>query len=91
MQKYQNFPLIECEEGAKAVRARGGFIHQKFTCEACQRRITMNNPDTFYTEGHCEDCGHVTDLLKAGCNYVAFFPMQGGKLPVTNQPKDTVN
>ena len=41
-------------------------MFQKFTCEACLARQTMDTPNAFYTSGKCDECGHITQL-KTGC------------------------
>ena len=53
--------------------------YQKFTCEKCGSRQTMEEPNTFYLEGACEECKHVTDIRKKGCGYMATFNMKGGQ------------
>jgi PHP family Zn ribbon phosphoesterase len=45
--------------------------YQKFTCENCKNRLTMEEPNTFYTAGICDKCGHTTDIKKNGCNFMA--------------------
>lgn len=70
-------PILECEETAKRIIARGGTVYQKWSCGGCGSRITANNPNTFTIKGHCEDCGHVTDILATGCNYLAVIPVPG--------------
>ena len=53
-------PLIE----------KGMHIHQQFNCEKCGAKQTMDVPDTLYTSGTCEECGHETNIVKNGCNYM---------------------
>ena len=48
--------------------AKGNTIHQKFTCDKCQSRQTIATPNKMFTTGICESCGHVTDIVKKGCN-----------------------
>ncbi len=48
----------------------GVNVFQKFTCEACKNRLTIEEPNTFYTSGKCDACGHVTDIKKNGCNFM---------------------
>lgn len=48
----------------------GADVYQKFTCVGCGERQTMEVPNTFYTSGKCEECGHVTNIVERGCNYL---------------------
>jgi hypothetical protein len=48
----------------------GGTVYQKFTCQACGNRLTMDVPNTFYTSGTCDRCGSVTDIKAAGHNFL---------------------
>jgi hypothetical protein len=52
--------------------------YQKFTCEKCGRRQTMEAPNTLYISGQCEECKHVTDISKKGCGYMAAFSVKSG-------------
>lgn len=42
---------------------------QKFTCEKCWSRNLMDQPNVLFELGHCQHCGHFTDLKRDGCNY----------------------
>ena len=79
MIKYNDYPIEECVRGAERLLSQhpGGAFFQKWTCGGCGRRVTGNTPNAFFVRGHCEDCDHVTDLEKAGCNY-AFHYVIGG-------------
>lgn len=46
--------------------ARGAHVHQKFTCGRCNERLTIIEPNIFYIEGSCSDCGFVTGVKLAG-------------------------
>ena len=63
-------PFYEVATQAQEQMARGHTIHQKFTCGRCGSRQTMAEPDKFFTKGQCEACGHETNLVVTGCNYV---------------------
>lgn len=71
--RYNDYPLKECIEAADKIVARGGTVYQKWTCSGCGGRITANNPNTFTVTGHCEDCGHITDIAARGCNYLVHY------------------
>lgn len=45
-------------------------VYQKYTCGGCGQRLTMSEPNTFYTEGTCEECGHTTNIRAAGHNFL---------------------
>lgn len=70
---YRNFTLAECDKTlAKfrdAILAGRMTFWQKFTCEQCWERIQVEQPNTLFEIGHCQHCGHFTDLKKTGCNY----------------------
>jgi ribosomal protein L40E len=66
-----DYPFDEAEEGAKKWMADGFEIHQKFTCVKCGARLTIEEPNVFYTSGSCDKCGAVTDIRARGCNYLA--------------------
>jgi len=50
---------------------RGYIVFQKFTCGGCGARQNMDVPNSLYTSGHCEECGHVTNLQQDGCGFKA--------------------
>ena len=66
-------PIEECAKTANDLIKQGHQVHQKFTCEMCGSRQTIEEPNVFYTSGKCEECSHTTDIKKKGCNYVAIF------------------
>lgn len=49
----------------------GADVHQQFNCAGCGVKQTMDTPNIFYKTGECEECHHVTDIEKDGCNYMA--------------------
>lgn len=65
-----DYPLLECAENAKRLTEKGAVVYQKFTCEKCGSRQTIDKPNTFYTSASCEECGYVTDIAKNGCNFL---------------------
>lgn len=68
--RYNDYPLAECCATAEKLVARGALCFQKFTCEECGSRQTIDEPNKFYVSGRCEECSHVTDIAARGCNYV---------------------
>lgn len=50
------------------------IFYQKFTCEACDERVTILEENRLFTMGRHDECpveeGHITDLRLKGCNYM---------------------
>lgn len=61
-----DIPLLECAERAQAQIMRGATVHQKWNCSHCGTRQTMERPNAFFTQGICEECGKLTDILECG-------------------------
>jgi hypothetical protein len=68
-----DFPIHECARTASHLIESGATIHQKFTCLACGARQTIAEANKFFTRGKCEECNHITDITKTGCNYLVIF------------------
>lgn len=90
----RDYPLLEVMETAKLVVDNGGTIFQKWTCQGCGQRVTGDNPNTLTAYGQCQ-CGHVTNIAKTGCNYMAAMPaelyaklMADGATPPQSRPFD---
>ena len=66
-------PIQEILKTADELIKAGHEVFQKFTCDKCESRQTIDEPNVFYSSGKCEECGHVTDIEKKGCNYLAIF------------------
>jgi NAD-dependent SIR2 family protein deacetylase len=62
----EDLPLTEAADMANALIEQGHTIFQKFTCEECGQRLTMDKPNTFYRTGSCDQCGHVTTIKYCG-------------------------
>lgn len=71
---YEDFPLTVIGASCEKIIANGGFILQKWTCEACGERVTAQNINALCHHGHCQHCNHVTDLDKRGCNFMLLQP-----------------
>jgi len=67
------YPLDECLHGANDCIDNGGTVYQQFLCGKCGMKQTIDIPNTFYVKGACEECKHVTDLAKTGCNYMVTY------------------
>ena len=73
------YPLDEVTKGAEERMRAGWTIYQQFNCGKCGIKQTIAEANLFFTSGKCEECGHVTDLVKAGCNYMAISEMGEGR------------
>ena len=84
---YNNYPIKECQEAADDFVGRGAEVFQKFTCEGCGSRQTMETPNVFYTSGTCEECGATTDIEARG-EQAKVGGIIGGTIPlIKNIPK----
>jgi len=74
--------LAECDatlsKHLDEIKAGRMTFYQTWTCFKCKQRVTGNTPNKLFIMGHHEDCGFVTDLQKAGCNYLLHVQI-GGK------------
>ena len=68
--KYHDYPFHECAAEANKLVMQGFDVYQKYTCANCGSRQTFEEANTFHTQGRCEECGHITDIAKQGCNYM---------------------
>jgi hypothetical protein len=67
------YPFLECVAAVDNLIRQGQTVHQQFLCAACGVKQTMEEINTFYAAGKCEECGHVTNIAANGCNYLAVF------------------
>lgn len=75
-----DYPFMEVARQLEKVHLlQGHDFYQKFTCQGCGARQTMDQKNRLYTTGKCEECGHVTDIERAGCNYMLIMKVQKGK------------
>lgn len=64
-------PFDECVQSARKWVEEGHTVYQRFQCEGCGNdSLGIEEPNKFYKSGSCDQCGHVTDLVKTGCNYL---------------------
>lgn len=75
-----NYPFGEVVEDARKHVGMGNWVFQKFSCQKCANRLTMDVANKFHTHGTCDKCGATTDIEKDGCNYLI---MAGRKDPET--------
>lgn len=79
MTKMTDHPFDSVVRQAQAEIAKGNWVCQKFTCSKCGNRLTINEANVFHSHGHCDACGHVTNVLATGCNFLLLVP---GKRPL---------
>ena len=73
--KYNDYPIEECLRRVDEIRKENpsANAYQKFTCEKCGSRQTIDKPNSFHASGQCEECNHITDIMKHGCNFMMIF------------------
>lgn len=69
------YPFDDVLKQADEAIEKGGTAYQQFTCKGCSNKLTMDVPNTFYTSGQCDKCGHITDIKADGCNLMVVFGM----------------
>jgi predicted RNA-binding Zn-ribbon protein involved in translation (DUF1610 family) len=70
--EVKDYPLDEIVAAvdAKLAEHPNWQFFQKFTCTGCGQRLTMDEPNTFFSTGNCDRCAAVTDIRARGCNYL---------------------
>lgn len=63
---YHDLPIKEAVERAKLWIEKKFLVFQKFTCENCGNRLTIEEPNKFFEFGTCDKCGHTTKIEKCG-------------------------
>jgi hypothetical protein len=63
-------PIEDCIANANRLIRAGCQVMQQFNCAACGAKQTIEEINIFHTQGRCEECQHVTDMVKDGCNYL---------------------
>lgn len=76
------FPFYEVAANAESKIKQGWTIFQQFNCAGCGVKQTMPNANGFHKFGTCEECGHLTNIEKDGCNFMATME--------TNSPAETL-
>lgn len=87
---YRDFPFESiCKEAETLIRKQPSIkLYQKFTCDGCGNRLTMDKPNVFFETGTCDNCPTVTDIKAKGCNYLAHMVLgidQGEVQPFGSQ------
>lgn len=83
-EEYINGPFYEVAEAAEKVAAAGGLTFQKFSCTKCSARLTMSEPNKFYKQGTCDQCGALTDIEADGCNFMVIQTLEEGSINETS-------
>lgn len=71
------YPFHEVAKNAESKMREGWAVHQQFNCAGCGAKQTMPDANKFHHKGRCEQCGHVTNILADGCNFMAIMDMKG--------------
>ena len=67
---FIDHPFYEVAATASEYAKQGFYVYQKFTCEWCNNRLTMSEPNAFYKTGQCDRCGKITQIEQRGCNFM---------------------
>ena len=74
--KYNDYPFYECSRAADKLIEEGHEVHQKFTCDGCGQRLTIEEPNVFHKLGACDKCNAITNIEYKGCNYLVISKVQ---------------
>jgi hypothetical protein len=66
-------PFWEVADKAHGLMQKGATIYQQFNCANCGVKQTMDKPNRWYKTGQCEECGHITNIEKNGCNMMVLY------------------
>jgi predicted RNA-binding Zn-ribbon protein involved in translation (DUF1610 family) len=64
-----DFPYAACIKKAQGIIDMGHDVYQLFTCERCNKRVAIEEANTFHERASCPNCGKINDIRKRGCNY----------------------
>ena len=67
---FRDFPFADVVAKAQALEAAGHEVFQKFTCQGCGARLTMDVAGHFFEKGTWDRCETVPDIRKCGCNFM---------------------
>lgn len=81
-----NHPIDEVLLQASLWHKLGHTIHQRYTCAGCGKRQIMEQPNAFFKRGRCEECGVITDIEKAGCNFAVIMEVPASDGPPSPPP-----
>lgn len=75
----RHHPFEQVRDNFAKKVGEGGMALQAWTCDGCGAIQRMSQINGFYTEGQCENCGHVTNLVRKGCNFTLMLPLGGAQ------------
>lgn len=73
---FRDFPFDQCTAKAEALANAGHEVFQKFTCDGCGARLTMDIAGHFFETGTCDKCDCITDIKSKGCNYLVHMKLR---------------
>lgn len=73
-------PWQDVLDNAERKIAEGWTVYQQFNCAKCGTKQTMPDENKFYVRGRCEECGHETDIVRDGHNFMAAKGMKASEL-----------
>jgi hypothetical protein len=73
---FRDYPFADVATKAEALSRAGHEVFQKFTCDGCGARLTIEQPNVFHTSGTCDKCRTITDIERKGCNYMVHMALR---------------
>lgn len=74
--QVKHHPFHEVAENmTEQITKKNAICFQIWTCERCGARQQMERANAMFTEGVCENCEHVTNLERTGCNFLLMMPL----------------
>lgn len=71
-----NKPFFEVVGLAQQTIDQGAHVLQSWHCPACGAKQMMEEKNTFFTSGCCEECGYTSDFQRDGCGFMAVWDLQ---------------
>ena len=71
---FNDYPLADVVSKAEALATAGHDVYQKFTCDGCGSRLTMETPNEFHQTGTCDKCNVVTQIKR--CNMMVHMRLR---------------
>lgn len=69
-------PFDEVIRSVDGLIKQGVDVYQQFRCSSCCAKQTMGDKNTFFMQGHCEECDQITDIRATGMNFMAVASTQ---------------
>jgi hypothetical protein len=74
-EEYNNYPPAMIASDMEKQIQRGAECYMKWTCGRCGQRVTSIVPNRVFLFAMHDDCGFVTDIEQAGCNFLAILSL----------------